>query len=125
MALRFASPVESDYEIHIGELALTNDKATTPPIPTGFTIDMAYIEANTAELYLSWDFNEQDVWFYDIHRWKTNGQKEFVGCIYDEVYYIKSLFRLNNESTSTLELVAVGFDGKMSDPAKTILTWPP
>lgn len=124
IGLRFASAVETDYKVHIGELSLTNEEATTPPVPSGFTVDEAHVEADIAELFLSWDFNKEGVWYYDIYRSKPNGKKEFVGRIYDEVYYVKSFNRLINENTSTLELVAVGFDGATSDPAKTIFTWP-
>ncbi|MEK3888292.1 endo-beta-N-acetylglucosaminidase [Bacillus sp. FSL K6-3431] len=124
IGLRFSSATESEYEVYIGELALTNELEKIPPVPTGFTIDKEYFESDTAELFLSWDFNKDDVWYYDMYQIKSNREKEMLGRIYDEVYYIKSLHRLNNETTSTLELVAVGFDGATSTPTKTNLTWP-
>ena len=124
IGLRFSFATGSAYEVHIGELALTNEIPNTQQVPTGFTVDEAYFEDNTVELLLSWDFNETNVWFYDIYRIKSNGGKESVGRIYDEVYYVKSFTRLNNETTSTLQLVAVDFNGINGSPVTTTINWP-
>ncbi|MBO0600586.1 hypothetical protein I2483_02825 [Sporosarcina sp. E16_3] len=124
IGLRFSSATETELEVHIGELALTNEFQNTPQVPTGFTIDKAYFEGNTAELLLSWDFNETNVWFYDIYRIKANGEKKILGRIYDEVYYVKSFTRLSNEVISTLQLIAVDFSGINSSSTTTTLNWP-
>lgn len=125
IGLRFSSTVESDYEINIGELALINQSFEKPAEPTGFTVDEAHFASDTAaELFLSWDFKTEGVWYYDISRIKPDGEKELIGRIYDEVYYVKLFNRANNEHNSTLELTAVGMDGSISNGVTTTLTWP-
>lgn len=124
IGLRFASSSQSDYTIHIGELALTNNEQQPSVDPTGFSLDEVYFEADQAELFLSWDFDTEGVWFYDLHRVKDNGQRELIGRTYDDVYYVKSLRRLHEEKTSYLELIAVSFDGAKSGSAELTLDWP-
>ena len=123
IGLRFASATDSAYEVLIGELALTQGNSITPQAPTGFTVDEAHIDENNAALFLSWDFTEKDIWFYDIYRTLENDEKEFIGRIYDEVYYAKTLKRLADESISTLHLTAVSFAGVHSAPATTTVQW--
>ncbi|WP_318615649.1 endo-beta-N-acetylglucosaminidase [Sporosarcina sp. YIM B06819] len=124
IGLRFASTTDSAYEVLIGELALTQEIATFPQAPTGFTVDEAHFEDNSATLFLSWDFTDKDIWFYDIYRVLANDEKEFVGRIYDEVYYVKTLNRLADKKTSTLQLVAVNVDGVNSTPVMMTFQWP-
>lgn len=124
IGLQFESTAKSGYSIHIGEMALTNKPASAPAAQTGFTINKAYFASDKAELFLSWDFNLSEVWYYDIYRVNSDGGREAIGRIYDEVYYVKSLDRSGREVTSTLELVAVGLDGAKSKPIQTILAWP-
>ncbi|WMJ23513.1 discoidin domain-containing protein [Paludicola sp. MB14-C6] len=123
IGLRFES-TPSNYTIKIGEIAVTNSTSSIPSTPTGFTIDNVYMGTNSAELYLSWTFNQTGVWYYNVKRVKQDGTRELLGRIYDEVYYVKSIEKEGSESTSTLELTAVGFDGRESSAATTTLTWP-
>ncbi len=106
---------------------------TPPSKPNGFAIDNSYPSSTgtTAELLLSWQF-DSSVWYYDIYREKSSliDQRgviqydlEWLGRIYDEVYYVESLSRLGKEKTSTLQLVAVAYDGSVSAPAKERYSW--
>lgn len=123
IGLRFSTTVESDYEVLIGELALTENPTPTPQAPTGFTVDEAHINGTEASLFLSWDFTAEDIWFYDIYRPLENGAKEFLGRIYDEVLYVKSFNQLAGETTSTLELVAANFEGVYGPSTTTTVQW--
>lgn len=124
IGLRFTSDDTKEYQVHIGEIALTNGEISIPTEPTGFVVEQSYIEADEAELFLAWDFDESNVWYYNIYQIKSGGEKELIGRIYDEVYYVPSFKRLNQEAKSTLGLTAVGFDGTESNTTETSLAWP-
>lgn len=123
------------YTINIGELRMLNADcgAFLPAIPTSFAIDNSFPSADkmSVELLLSWRF-DPSVWYYDIYREKpslldhkgsTHYDLEWLGRIYDEVYYVELLTRLRKQETSTLQLVAVSRDGSESMPAKVRYIW--
>ncbi len=123
------------YSINIGELRMLDADCgvTQPNVPRKFKIDDSFPSADklSTELLLSWEF-DASVWYYDIYREKSSsltpdGEKtydlEWLGRIYDEVYYVGILARLRKQETSTLQLVAVSHDGSTSRPAKTLYTW--
>lgn len=102
----------TDYQMNIGEIVVTDGKKA-PAKPTGFTISRAF---DDDEMIVNWDiadFDEVDK--YEITATLSNGEKIFVGGIYDDIYYIKSL--LDENDSVKLELVAVGKNGEKSEPA--------
>jgi endo-beta-N-acetylglucosaminidase D len=123
IGLRVSVEKETAVTYHIGELAITEQEKNKPDKPSGFTIDQAYIENQCAALFLSWDFEEKDIWYYDIFRYTLTQQREHLGRIYDEVFYVKSLKQIANEKTTTIELIAVGTDGTCSDSCQTGFSW--
>lgn len=123
IGLRFFSPTRKEFNILIGELALTNKVAVTPKQPTGFKVDASYIDGQEAELFLSWDFDQDDIWYYDLYRVRTDGTKESIGRIYDEVYYVKSLGREHDETETPLQIVAVSHDGTQSEATEINFKW--
>lgn len=124
IGLRFSVEQQTTCKTHIGELALTTEAAAKPDTPSAFTIDQAYVTSDSAELFLSWAFNPEGIWYYDIYHLKADNQREMIGRIYDEVYYVKSLDRPAKEKTAILELVAVNHHGVSSTPCRTTLDWP-
>lgn len=101
-----------NYQMNIGEIVLTDGKKA-PAKPTGFEISRAF---KNDEMIVNWDiadFNEVDK--YEITATLSNGKKVFIGGIYDNIYYIKSL--LKEQQNVKLELVAVGKNGQKSEPA--------
>jgi endo-beta-N-acetylglucosaminidase D len=121
--LRFKSSEDMAYEMNIGEIALTNEATHVPSVPTGFKIDESYMVNNQAEVFLSWDFDSSNIWYYDIYRINSDNTKEYIGRTYDEVYYVKSLAKKSSDTSSTLKLVAVSFDGSTSDGIETTFNW--
>ncbi len=102
----------SKYQMNVGEIVLTDGKAA-PKQPQNFRISRAF---DDDEMIVNWDiadFNEVDK--YELTAKLSNGQEIFVGAIYDDIYYIKSL--LNEAKQVTLNLVAVGKNGEKSKPA--------
>lgn len=123
IGLRFHSSSRKAYEILIGELALTNQTLITPKQPTNFKVDEYYINDLEAELFLSWDFDKENVWYYDLSRLRLDGTKEAIGRIYDEVYYVKSLVRSHNETETPLQIVAVSPDRTKSETTQIMFNW--
>ncbi|WP_409345558.1 endo-beta-N-acetylglucosaminidase [Paenibacillus sp. MBLB4367] len=124
IGMRFESETQTDFTIHIGQLSLTNACSGVPAAPTGLAVEEAFIEADKAELFVSWDLCQTGVWYYDLYRMKPDGKREAVGRMLDDVYYVKLLERAGHERSTTLELVAVGYDGTASEPATVELQWP-
>ena len=127
--------VAQPYSINIGELRMLDADCgvTRPNMPRKFNIDNSFPSTDklSTELLLSWEF-DASVWYYDIYREKSSsvapdGERkydlEWLGRIYDEVYYLGILTRLRKQGASTLQLVAVSHDGTTSKPAKTLYTW--
>ncbi|OPA79409.1 hypothetical protein BVG16_10035 [Paenibacillus selenitireducens] len=123
IGLHFESDTSSAYTMHIGQLAVTKGSSAVPAAPTNFTLDASYVKDNQAELYVSWNFNAQDVGYYELSRIAPNAKKEVIGRVMDEVFYVKSLERVGTETQTKLQLVAVSKDGTRSQAAETIMKW--
>ncbi|MEV0116701.1 hypothetical protein AB0H77_26230 [Streptomyces sp. NPDC050844] len=118
-----ALAVRTESEVHLGELALRDTEFTAPPsCPNAFQVDTAYVDeegGDTAELFLSWRIADPgEVWYYDLRR-----EDEWLGRIYDEVYYVKSLRRQGNEAATELTLTPVAPDGTPGEPATCSMNW--
>jgi hypothetical protein len=86
-------------------------------------VDAAHVQDGTAEVFLSRQFQDRGVWYYDVYRELPDGRREAVGRVCDEVYYVKALARTEDEGTTTLHLVAVAPDGSRSTPARAQVRW--
>ena len=101
-----------NYQMHIGQLKYTSGQNLTPDAPTGLTIDKAY---DTNEMVVSWDLGDYDsVKQYNVYA-VINGVEQYMGGIYDEIYYIKNVYDAQGEVT--IKVTAVGADGSESEAA--------
>lgn len=101
------------YQMNIGEIKIIDGSDYAPKIPSGFEIDRVFIDD---EMIVKWDIADYNtVNKYEVYANLSNGKKVYVGGIYDDILYIKSL--LNEKDVVTLELVAIGKDGSKSEPA--------
>ncbi|POX52522.1 hypothetical protein C3489_17635 [Streptomyces sp. Ru71] len=124
IGLRCASRQRGPYTIHIGELALLpKESAPRPGRPQAFSVDAVHRSGASAEVFLSWRLARSGVWYYDITRDLPGGDREAVGRIYDDVYYVKSLTRAGQERTTELRLEAVAPDGTRGAPATAHVHW--
>lgn len=123
IGLRFESADTIDYRMNIGRIAVTQGAARQPAASAGLKIDEAYVKGNQAELFLSWTFNPDNVAYYDLYRIRPDGNKEAIGRIMDEVFYVKSLERIGSEAETTIELVSVSPDGTRGPAVQTTLMW--
>ncbi|WP_344518567.1 endo-beta-N-acetylglucosaminidase [Streptomyces rectiviolaceus] len=111
--------VRTASAVHLGELALRDGEFTPPERPEGFQVDAAYVDGESAEVFLSWHLADPgQVWYYDVHR-----EEEWLGRIYDEVYYVKSLRRRGGEAATELALTPVAPDGTRGEPSTTLMNW--
>ncbi len=102
-----------NYQMNIGELKVMDGQSYTPDKPTGFTIEQAF---DSTETYLSWDMEDFDkVKQYNVSAVLSDGSEVALGGIYDNVYYVKSLY--GEQGEVTFKLTAVGKDGSESEPA--------
>ena len=102
----------ADYQMNIGEISIT-DNDNAPAAPTGLTIDRAF---NTDETYLSWDLADyDDVQKYNVYAVFEDGTEMYMGGIYDDNYYVKSLY--DNEGVVSFKVTAEGANGVESEAA--------
>lgn len=102
-----------DYQMNIGELKVSDGKTSAPKVPTGLKIDKAF---NTSEMYISWDLdNYEEVQKYNVYAEYADGKEMYMGGIYDNVFYIKSLY--NPQGNVKIKVTAVGKNGEESEPA--------
>ncbi|MFF8842245.1 hypothetical protein ACF08N_05850 [Streptomyces sp. NPDC015127] len=124
IGVRVSAERRGPYGVNIGELALLGGgRPARPQSPAAFTVDAAHVRDDTAEVFLSWLFQDEGVWYYDLYRELPDGRREALGRVCDEVYYVKALSRAGDESASTLHLVAVAPDGSRSAPATAKVRW--
>ncbi len=104
-----------DYQMHIGEIAYTSGRDVTPAAPEGLTIAKAY---DTNEMVVTWTLGDYDsVKQYNVYA-VINGVEQYMGGIYDEIFYIKNLYDAQGEVTISVR--AVGADGSESEAATAV-----
>ncbi|MFM1539288.1 endo-beta-N-acetylglucosaminidase [Helcococcus bovis] len=98
-----------NYQMNIGKISVS-DGLKVPSKPEEFKIQKLFSDD---EMIVEWkkeDFSNVDK--YEIRGVLPNGEKVFLGGIYDDVFYVKSLKNANK-----FELVAVGKNGEKSEPS--------
>lgn len=115
---------QRDYCLNLGQIHLAKgEKTDKPKEPKGFTIDHLKMSEGTADVFLSWDFDAENVLFYEIYHVTGERNRELVGRIYDEVYYIHQLKNRDHERKTYLELLAVSPDHSRSTALCKDITW--
>lgn len=98
-----------NYQMNIGGIKL-NDGSKAPNKPDGFNMQKLFSDDKMIVEWKKEDFSNVDK--YEIRGVLPNGEKVFLGGIYDDVFYIKSLKNANK-----FELAAVGKNGEKSEPS--------
>jgi len=124
VSLKFDAANVTNYDLRLGQLAFY-DLGTTPPSPASMvSIDRKVEETpSEATLRLQWNVATDEVYYYNIFRQNPDGSKTFLGATANTAYFIPSVTRVGNESTVTVEVVAVGLDFQNATPATTTFTW--
>ncbi|RRD93880.1 hypothetical protein EII17_10580 [Clostridiales bacterium COT073_COT-073] len=104
----------SNYQMNIGQIQFT-DKEEKDSAPTGFYIQKIFTDG---QMILGWTSKSYDlVDKYRVYSIDNNGNRNFLGGIYDDMLYVKNHFS-QGLPMMRLELVAVGKDGMESEAAK-------
>lgn len=97
-----------DYQMNIGEIKVLDGVNYTPDAPSNVRIDKAF---DTGEIFVTWEMEAYDkVIQYNIYTVYEDGSREFVGGIYDDIFYIKN----TRDDLTGIEVCAVGQDGSES-----------
>lgn len=118
-----------DYEMNIGEIKVHNKKekqkdGNSPQ--QGKVSNITFDKGIYADVSLAWDRSEtDDVNHYEIYRRLPNNEKEFVGATPNHVYFLSDMKRIEKESHTVLEIVAVNKEFNRSEPVEVTFEWPP
>ncbi len=114
LGLNFKGTAE-DYQMHIGEISYTSGRDLTPAAPENLVITKAY---DTGEMVVTWTLGDYET-VKNYHVYATiNGVEQFMGGIYDDIFYIKNLYDAAGEVTISVK--AVGADGTESEAATAV-----
>ncbi len=91
-----------NYQMHIGQLKYTSGQNLTPMLPPVSPLTRPMIRT----MVVSWDLGDYDtVKQYNVYA-VINGVEQYMGGIYDEIYYIKDVYDAQGEVT--IKVTAVG-----------------
>ncbi|MGY5764272.1 endo-beta-N-acetylglucosaminidase [Brachybacterium sp. DNPG3] len=96
-----------DVQVDLGALTVASSRAKAPARPHGLRIERAL--PGTQELLVAWDLAD----FSEVSRYELSVDGVHLGAVYGDVLYVEDF----TETTGTLELVAVGHDGRRSRAA--------
>lgn len=100
-----------NYQVNIGELKITDGQDYTPSTPEGFAIKNRF---HTNEFNLIWNREDYNiVKQYHLYAQLMDGREQFLGGLYGDQFYVKSL----DKQAVVLKLTAVGSDHSESNPA--------
>lgn len=89
-----------NYQMNIGEMKFTDGTSYTPSAPENFRITKAF---DTGDMIVKWDMADySDVTEYHIYANFSDGSRKFMGGLYGDTFYIKSLY--GEDEKVTLEL---------------------
>ncbi|MBB6348018.1 hypothetical protein FHU36_004563 [Nonomuraea muscovyensis] len=81
------------------------------------------VSPSRKSLRLSWT-GARRVHHYDVYRRNPDGSRTHLGATPNDAYFVPSLDRVGAETTTTIEVEAVGAEYGRSTPAVTRVTWP-
>lgn len=104
------------YQMNIGRISVS-DTENEIKAPENFKIDRVY---DDKQMVLSWKLDKyEDVDKYRVYA-ESEGEKHFLGGIYDEKLYVKDYF-FDKGKEIKFSLVKVGKDGKESKAAEKVI----
>ncbi|MBZ4319454.1 endo-beta-N-acetylglucosaminidase [Streptomyces huiliensis] len=110
--------------IRIGRLAVHQDEFTAPAAPTGAAIDAVAHLHDRKALRLRWVAPDPGE---GVHHWEVyrTNPSVFLAATTNTVCYVPEVLRHGTENRTTLSVVAVGPDGRPSQPASPApaVTW--
>jgi len=115
-----------DYEIHIGEMKIYNDKdeKDKPQNPTGLKVSqLDFVDGLYADVRLSWKRVDK-VKHYEVYRIHSDGSKEWVGSTPNHVLALNDLKRDGKEVSTSYEVVSVSEELVRGEGSVVKMDWP-
>lgn len=111
ISLKFESDQDiSDYSMNIGRLAITTQTVYPASISNARFDEIMFHDFKNAEARIYWSKAEYAD-FYEIHRVKPNGDREFVGATPNNAFYLSPFERNSNETDFDYEITPVSYSG--------------
>lgn len=125
IALRFsAAGTVPDYDIRIGRMALYNGAVDVPSPPSAVTIlSKDEVDPATATLRLQWTHSPDPVYAYHVYRRNPDSSRTHLGGTANNAYFAYAVRRVGGETTTTIEVEAVGLEYGRSTVATTTFDW--
>lgn len=112
------------YDIRVGQLAVHDGRVDPVAAPSRLTVlGVTDVSPSRKSLRLSWT-GARRVHHYDVYRRNPDGSRTHLGATPNDAYFVPSLDRVGAETTTTIEVEAVGAEYGRSTPAVTRVTWP-
>ena len=109
IALRFdAEQAQTDYEMKIGRLGIMQGNPETPAPPSGLIVDaFQQIDDNNGTIRLKWNHSPDSVYTYFVFRQNADSTRTFLGGTPNNAYFVPSVIREGEETSTIIEVVAV------------------
>ncbi|MEU4718510.1 discoidin domain-containing protein [Nonomuraea dietziae] len=118
-----AAGSSGSYDIRVGQLAVYDGAVDTVAAPTGLTVLGATdVSATRKSLRLAWTGAGQ-AHHYDVYRRNPDGTRAYLGATPNDAYFVPRLDRVGTETTTTIEVEAVGAEYGRSAPATATISW--
>ncbi|BBE31505.1 hypothetical protein OSSY52_16460 [Tepiditoga spiralis] len=90
-----------NYEFNLGRIAITNNEKNLIETPNNLKITkIDFINGIYANIRLKWKNNQKNL-LYQIYREKINGEREYLGSTYNNVFFVSNLNRLSASENKT------------------------
>lgn len=123
-----SSETQSDYALHLGQLALTDGKEPQTTKVSGLMLeDVAFDEeeGRYAGIRLAWDETESQASYYEIYRVNPDNSTSFLGATPATNHYINALERNLDTTQTKLIVVPVDVLGNQGEPSEVVsFDWP-
>ncbi|GAA1612762.1 endo-beta-N-acetylglucosaminidase [Actinoplanes couchii] len=112
------------YDIRVGRIALYDGTVDRVAPASDLTVLGATDVSTTRKtLRLTWKASDSPVHHYDVFRRNPDGTRTHLGGTPNDAWFVPRLDRSGTETSTIVEVEAVGTEGGRSTPVSTELTW--
>jgi len=119
-----ASEAVDSYSIRVGRLAVYDGDVDSVEAPSALSVlGVTDVSSTRKTLRLAWNAASGPVHHYDVFRRNVDGTRTYLGGTTNDAYFVPRLDRVGTESTTTIEVQAVGAEGGRSAAVSTEVDW--
>ncbi|WMJ22166.1 discoidin domain-containing protein [Paludicola sp. MB14-C6] len=112
----------SNYSVNVGRIAITTQQKNPGLIAKSSIDEIMFHDYKSAEARIYW-YEAENADYYEIHRLKADGSREFVGATPNTAFYLAKFQREAEEDAFTFEITPVTFTGVKSKPSIIRCKW--